>query len=44
MFSEKLWLLTKVRIVMIKYDNIDSVEVQEKGNIWAVDSTHIYVH
>ena len=41
MFSEKLWLLTEVRIVMIKYDNIDSVQVQEKGNIWVVDSTHI---
>ena len=41
MFSEKLWLLTEVRIVMLKYDNIDSVQVQEKRNIWVADSTHI---
>ena len=34
-------LLTEVRIVMVKYDSIDSVQVEEKGNRWMVDRAHI---
>lgn len=35
-------LLTEVRIVMILLcDNIDSVQVRERGNIWVVDNTRV---
>lgn len=35
-------LMTEVRIVMILLcDNIDSVQVREKGNIWVVDNTRV---